>query len=67
MKKKFFLYGYFLEGLILAQAATDFISPALFILLFVAILGVVYWKDGLQPTTLYYIPISIMFLIGRAA
>lgn len=66
MKKKFFLFDYVLEGLILAAAATDYIPLIYFLPLFVGIFSLAYWKDGLQATTLYYIPFGIAFLIGQA-
>lgn len=67
MKKKFFLWEYLLEGLILAAAATDYFPSLLFIPLFATFLALIHWRDGLQPSTLYYIPIAAMLLIGRAA
>jgi hypothetical protein len=66
MKKKLFVVEYFLEGLIIAAAATNYIPPLLFLLLFAAFLAAVYWWDGMQQSTLYYIPIALCMLAGQA-
>jgi hypothetical protein len=66
MKKKLFICEYFLEGLIVSAAATNYIPPHIFIMLFLAIFSIVYWKDGLQSSTIYYIPIAAGMLLGEA-
>lgn len=66
MGKKFFFWEYLLEGLVVGTAATGSIPIEVFMGLFVAILAVVYWRDGLQSSTLYYIPIAAAMLIGHA-
>jgi hypothetical protein len=66
MGKKIFLWEYFLEGLIIAAAATNAFPVHLFLILFAVLFAVVYWRDGLQTSTLYYLPIAAAMLIGQA-
>lgn len=66
MGKKFFFWEYLLEGLVVGTAATGSISMAVFVGMFVVILAVLYWRDGLQSSTLYYIPIAAAMVIGHA-
>ena len=66
MKKKLFIFEYFLEGLIVSAAATNFIPPHIFIMLFLGIFSVVYWKDGLKSSIFYYFPIAIGMLLGES-
>lgn len=65
MKKKYFLFEYFIEGLVLATAATRYIPFAVFLPAIVAMYAVAYLKDGIQASTLYYIPLSACLIIGR--
>lgn len=66
MKKKYFLFEYFIEGLVLATAATRYIPLAVFLPAIVAMYAVAYRRDGLQASTLYYIPLSVCLFVGRA-
>ncbi len=65
MGKKIFLWEYLLEGLIIGTAATNAIPVHLFLALFTVLLAVVYWRDGMQSSTIYYILIAAAMLIGQ--
>lgn len=65
MNKKYFIYEYLLEGLILATAVTNYIPTHLFLLLIVLLLIVLYCRDGFQTTTLYYPFIGVGLVVGR--
>jgi predicted benzoate:H+ symporter BenE len=65
MKKKYFMVEYLVEGLILTTAATDYIPHAIFLALLAGLMLAVYFKDGFQITTLYYIPMALGLIVGR--
>lgn len=65
MKKKYFLFEYFIEGLVLATAATRYIPLVVFLPAIVVMYVVAYRRDGLQVSTMYYIPLSVCLFVGR--
>lgn len=65
MNKKYFFVEYFLEGLILCAAFTNSIDNIVFLLGLAALYGMMYWIEGFKDTSLLYLPIALLLLIGR--
>lgn len=65
MNKKYFFVEYFLEGLILCAAFTNSIDNIVFLLGLAALYGMMYWIEGFKDTSLLYLPIALLLIIGR--
>lgn len=59
------MFEYIIEGLVLATAATRYIPFEVFLSAIIVMYAVAYLKDGIQASTLYYIPLSACLFLGR--